>query len=102
MAINITMDNFKDIIMNSDKPVLIKFYSTWCSACQTLDKVVKGIEDEIKDKAVITQVDIEKEREISGVFKIKSTPTIVIMKNGKPVNVHVGLLTKKELLRLIP
>lgn len=102
MIINVTMNNFKDVVMKSEKPVLIKFYSEWCSACQTLDKVVAGIENEVEGKVVLTQVDIEKEREISGVFKIKSTPTIVVLNKGKPVAVHVGVLTKKELLRLIP
>lgn len=99
---NITINNFKEIVLNSKKPVLIKFHALWCSSCQTLTKVTTGIESEINDKAIIGEVDIEKEKELTKLLNIKTVPTIVVFNNGKIINHHVGLLTKKDIINLIP
>lgn len=98
----ITLKNFKEIVLAAKRPVLIKFHSVWCSACQTLNKVTLGLENELDGKAVFGEVDIEKEQELSKVLNIKNVPTIVVFNNGKIINHHVGLLTKKEILNMIP
>jgi len=100
--LKITLENFKEIVLNSKKPVLVKFHALWCSSCQTLTKVTKGIENEIKDLAVLAEVDIDEEKQLAKLLNIMSVPTIVVFNNGKIVNHHVGLLTKRELLSLIP
>lgn len=98
----ITLTNFKEVVLKAEKPVIIKFHALWCSACQTLNKVTEGLENELNKTAILSEVDIEKEKELSKILNIKTVPTIIVFNKGKIINYHVGLLSKKEILNMIP
>lgn len=102
MSKEITLNNFKKEVLEATKPVLVKFYAPWCSACQTLEKVTEGIETDLQNKAHFKTVDIDKEKELAKVLNIMSVPALVVFNNGRIINSHVGLLTKREILNLIP
>lgn len=101
MEITITKDNFENEVLNSDKPVLIDFWASWCGPCQMLSPIISEIAEEYDGKIKVCKVNVDNERELSSRFKIMSIPTVVVMKNGDVSNVSVGFKSKHELLKLI-
>ena len=99
-ALNITKDNFHDEVMNSEKPVLLDFWASWCGPCRMVSPVVDEIAGERPDVKVC-KVNVDTERELASVFKVMSIPTLVVMKEGKVVNRAMGARPKEEILELL-
>ncbi|NLN50570.1 MAG: thioredoxin [Acholeplasmataceae bacterium] len=101
MALTITKENFKKLVLESDKPVLIDFYASWCIPCQMFSPIIDSLAAETNGLAVVGKVNIEQQAELANQFKIMSVPTVVIFEKGKIVNHFTGLKTKNELKKLL-
>lgn len=88
--------NFKQV--TSSGVSLVDFWAEWCGPCKILGPTVNEVADEIGDKAKICKLDVDKNPQTSQKFGIRSIPTIVIFKNGKPVDRLVGVKSKKALI----
>ncbi len=99
-VINLTKDNFNEVVVNSDKPVLIDFWAGWCGPCRMMSPVVDEIAEERSDIKVC-KVNVDEERELAGLFQIASIPTLAVIKDGKVVNGSVGVRPKKDILKMI-
>lgn len=99
-VINLTKDNFNEVVVNSDKPVLIDFWAGWCGPCLMMSPVVDEIAEERSDIKVC-KVNVDEERELAGLFQIASIPTLAVIKDGKVVNGSVGVRPKKDILKMI-
>lgn len=99
-VINVTIDNFKDEVLNSDKPVLIDFWASWCGPCRMMGPVVDEIAEE-RDDIKVCKVNVDEERELANLFQISSIPTLAVVKDGNVVNGSVGVRPKKDILRMI-
>ena len=99
-VINLTKDNFNEVVVNSDKPVLIDFWAGWCGPCRMMSPVVDEIAEERSDIKVC-KVNVDEERELAGLFQIASIPTLAVIKDGKVVNGSAGLRPKKDILKII-
>ena len=98
MAANdITAPEFDGIIANSDKPVLVDFWASWCGPCRALGPVVEEIADELSDKMVLFKCNVDDEQEVAAKFNIVSIPTLILFKDGKPVHTMVGNSPKAAL-----
>lgn len=93
------MSNFNSII-NSSKPVLVDFFAEWCGPCKTMSPILKEVKTQLGDRSTIIKVDIDKNPEAANVYQVRSVPTLMIFKNGKPVWKQSGVVQANELIRL--
>jgi len=101
MAIlHITKDNYEDLVLKAEKPVLLDFWATWCGPCRMVAPIVEQIAEEFDD-ILVGKIDVDTEMELAASFRIVSIPTLVVMKDGQVVNTAVGYRPKADILKLL-
>ena len=99
-VININKDNFRNEVLNSEKPVLLDFWASWCGPCRMVSPIVDEIAAERGDIKV-GKVNVDEQRELAAQFGVMSIPTLVVMKGGKVVNQMVGARPKSQILAML-
>lgn len=100
MELEITTENFDELVLNSDKTVLVDFWADWCGPCKMLSPVIKQIAEERND-IVVGKVNVDEQPGLGIKYKIASIPTVIVFKNGEITNKSIGLVSKAELLSLL-
>ena len=100
MANIINKDNFKELVLENDKVVLLDFWAPWCGPCRMLGPIIDEIYEENKD-IFVGKVNVDDEPELASAFNVASIPTLAVIKNGKLVNISTGYRPKKDVLALI-
>ena len=98
--IKITVDNFEQEVIQSEQPVLVDFWASWCGPCRMLAPAVAQIAAEYEGKIKVGKVNVDEEPELAQRFGIMSIPTVLAFKDGKKVNQSIGLVQKDKLLAL--
>ncbi len=99
MAEHIEKADFETKVIKSSKPVLVDFYAAWCGPCQMMTPVIDEIATELKDKASVYKVDVDKQHDLANDFQVMSIPTILVFKDGKVSKQFVGVADKSDLLK---
>ena len=99
-AINININNFHEEVINSAKPVLLDFWSPRCGPCRSVLPIVEQIAGERPDIKV-AKINVDEHPELAGQFKIRSIPTLMVMRNGEIVNRASGARPKNAILSMI-
>ena len=94
------MSNF-DTIINSDKPVLIDFFATWCGPCKMLSSILREVKDNLGDRVSIIKIDVDKNQKISGQYQVRGVPTMILFQNGKQLWRQSGVVSKEEIIKTI-
>ena len=101
MAIlHITKDNYEELVLKAEKPVLLDFWATWCGPCRMVAPIVEQIAEEFDD-VLVGKIDVDTEMELAASFRIVSIPTLVVMRDGQVVNTAVGYRPKADILKIL-
>ncbi|MFM1772717.1 MAG: thioredoxin [Bacteroidota bacterium] len=92
--------SFNDIIQ-SDKPVLIDFFATWCGPCKYQAPILEAVASEIREEARIIKIDIDRNQAVAAQYGVRSVPTLMIFKNGEVMWREAGVKEKNDILSLL-
>lgn len=94
-------ENFDNVVLKSDLPVLVDFWAPWCGPCKLLGPTLEEISTENEGKLSIVKINIDENQEMAAKYGIKSIPTMLIFKNGELKNQLVGSMAKKDIEKIL-
>lgn len=95
------MSNSFENIIQSEKPVLIDFFATWCGPCKMLAPVLKEVKDGMGERITILKIDVDKNQALASKYQVRGVPTMILFQKGKQLWRQSGVLTKDEILKNI-
>ena len=95
MALAITDATFDEVVLKSEKPVVVDFWAAWCGPCRMVAPIMDELTAEYEGKATITKVDVDANQEFAAKYGVRNIPTVLIFQNGEVVGRQVGVAPKK-------
>ncbi len=94
MALEVNDTNFEEVVLNSDKPVIVDFWAEWCGPCRMIAPAMEEISGEFTGKAVVVKCDVDNSPSVTAKFGIRNIPTVLYFKEGKVVDKQIGAVPK--------
>ena len=94
MALEITDATFQEVVLNSDKPVLVDFWAAWCGPCRMVGPVIDEVSTEYEGKAVVGKVDVDANQEFAAKYGVRNIPTVLLFHKGEMISRQVGVSPK--------
>lgn len=101
MAMNITNANFEKEVLQSDVPVLVDFWASWCMPCRMLAPVIDELSEEANGAYKVGKINVDESPELASKFGVMNIPTILVFKNGQVAEKSVGVVPKAQLASLV-
>ncbi|MBR3906296.1 MAG: thioredoxin [Clostridia bacterium] len=97
MELKFTKDNFEQLVLQADKPVLVDFWATWCMPCRMLAPTIEEIAEEADGRAYVGKVNVDEEPQLAIQYGVRSIPTLIFFRDGKEVGRMVGVQDKEDI-----
>lgn len=101
MTIDITDDNFQEMITSSDKLILVDFWAEWCGPCKSLAPALEDASNDLGEKIIVYKINIDQNPTTPQKYGVRGIPTIIFFKGGEVVDRQVGVLPKSKLYEKI-
>lgn len=97
MELTLNNDNFEELVLKADLPVLVDFWATWCMPCRMLAPMVEELAEELEGKVIVGKVDVDEAPQLAMKYRVSSIPTLIMFENGKADRRVVGVQDKDDL-----
>jgi thioredoxin 1 len=100
-VVQLNENNFEQEVLKSDYPVLVDFWAPWCGPCQLVGPIIEELAKSYQDKLKVAKLNVDENSNLSSRYQILSIPTLILFKNGQPVDSVIGATTKHKLEALL-
>jgi thioredoxin 1 len=101
MALEVNDSNFDEVVVKSDKPVVVDFWAEWCGPCRMIAPIIEELSKEYADRILVTKCDVDNSPKVSAQFGIRNIPTVLFFKNGTIADKQVGAVPKSNFVNKI-
>ncbi|MCS5480014.1 thioredoxin [Corynebacterium sp. YIM 101645] len=97
-VIEVTQENFREIVVESDKPVIVDFWAEWCGPCKKLGPIIEEVAEELGEQVTVAKVNVDEQRTLGAMFQIMSIPAVLFFKDGEKVDEFVGVRPRSHIM----
>ncbi len=98
MVLEVNDINFEDVVVKSDKPVIVDFWAEWCGPCRMISPIIEEISEQYNGKALVVKCDVDNSPNVAARYSIRNIPTVLFFKEGKIADKQVGAVPKNNFL----